>query len=299
VENVFGWGLTLASVTDCAEPPGSLFPKVRDLAVAADTGAWDCLYVPDHVWQNRIGGGPLAPMFEAYTLLGALAAITQRVHLGAFVSPVTLRSPALLAKAVASLDVISGGRAVLGLGAGTDVAEHAAYGIAFGPIGERQQRLGEALEICRRMLAESEPSFPGRHYAIEGAFNVPRPLQHRVPVLVGGGGERGTLSLVARHADACNLPPASDEDLLRKLEVIDRHCADLGRDPAGIARTAFVVPPADVHDLIDRTGHLMELGMTGVVVAANHATVDTVYEWGEALHDAFGRSASPAMSGSA
>lgn len=283
----FRWGLTLASVTNLSEVPDRLFGKIRDVVVAAEAGGWDSVYVPDHVWQNRIGGGPRTPMFEAYTLLGALAVVTSRVHLGAFVSPVTFRNPALLAKTVASLDVISGGRAILGLGAGTDPAEHAAYGIGFPAIGIRQAELDDALAICRLMLSQEQPSFDGSFFRIDEALNFPRPLQSRVPILVGGGGERGTLPAAARHADACNLPPASDSDLRRKLEILWRHCEAAGRDPAEIAKTAFVPPPSGEQELVSRVGELLELGMDGVVVAANALTVAAVRSWGLALRAAF------------
>jgi F420-dependent oxidoreductase-like protein len=287
MRSTFRWGLTLASVTNLAEVPEHLFGRIRDVVVAAEAGGWDSVYVPDHVWQNRIGGGPRTPMLEAYTLLGALAAVTSRVHLGAFVSPVTLRSPALLAKIVTSLDVISGGRAILGLGAGTDATEHAAYGIGFPAIAVRQAELDEALAICRLMLSQDQPSFAGSFFRIDEALNVPRPLQPRIPILVGGGGERGTLPAVARHADACNLPPAAEGDLRRKLEVLRRHCEAAARDPAEIAKTAFVLPPSGEQELVSRVGRLLELGMTGVVVAVNAPDVAAVRSWGHALRAAF------------
>ena len=144
-------------------------------------------------------------MFEAYTLLGALATQTTTAKLLALVSPVTLRNPALLAKSVTTLDVISGGRAVLGVGAGWDLDEHAAYGYTFPPIKERMDRLDEALRVCRSLFRDQRPSFSGLRYTIRDAWNVPKPLAADIPILVAGGGELRTLALVARYADACNV----------------------------------------------------------------------------------------------
>ena len=144
-------------------------------------------------------------MFEAYTVLGALALATASARLFSLVSPVTLRAPGLLAKAVTTLDVISGGRAVLGVGAGWDVAEHEAYGIEFPGLGERFDRLDEELAICRAMFGAERANFSGKFYAVRDAYNSPRPVRGAIPVLVAGGGEKRTLDLVARYGDACNV----------------------------------------------------------------------------------------------
>jgi alkanesulfonate monooxygenase SsuD/methylene tetrahydromethanopterin reductase-like flavin-dependent oxidoreductase (luciferase family) len=153
------------------------------------------------------------------------------------VTGVTYRNPALLAKEVTTLDVLSGGRAVLGIGAAWFEAEHKGLGFAFPPLTERFGRLEEALIICRAMFTEDAPSFDGRFYRIDGAINRPRPVQSGgPPILIGGGGERRTLRLVAEHADACNL--FGDADTMRhKLEVLARHCDDVGRDPTTITKT--------------------------------------------------------------
>jgi F420-dependent oxidoreductase-like protein len=176
-------------------------------------------------------------MLEAYTLLGGIAARTSQVSLGTMVTGVTYRNPALLAKQVTTLDVISGGRAILGIGAAWNEDEHAGYGFVFPPIGERMDRLEEALQICHSMFVEQNPSLSGRHYTIREALNVPRPLRPQgIPILVGGSGERRTLALVAKYADACNL--FGDVATIRhKLEVLDRHCEAVGRDPATITKT--------------------------------------------------------------
>jgi F420-dependent oxidoreductase-like protein len=176
-------------------------------------------------------------MFEAYTLLGGLAARTRTARLGTMVTGVTYRNPALLAKEVTALDVLSGGRAVLGIGAAWFEGEHTALGFEFPPVKERLDRLEEALVICRAMFTEEAPTFEGRYYQIHGAINRPRPLHPGgPPILVGGGGEHRTLRLVAEHADACNL--FGDAATIRhKLDVLARHCDDVHRDPASITRT--------------------------------------------------------------
>ncbi len=176
-------------------------------------------------------------MLEAYTLLGALAARTTRASLGTMVTGVTYRNPAMLAKQVTTLDVISGGRAILGIGAAWNDDEHAGYGFEFPTVGERMDRLDEALAVCRAMFTEEAPSFSGRYYSIDAALNVPRPIRPGgIPILVGGSGERRTLKLVARHADACNL--FGDVATIRhKLDVLDHHCEAEGRDPSAITRT--------------------------------------------------------------
>jgi F420-dependent oxidoreductase-like protein len=179
-------------------------------------------------------------MLEAYTTLGALAARTTRVRLGVMVTGVTHRNPALVAKAVTTLDVISEGRAVLGIGAAWNEAEHQAMGFDFPPIKERMDRLEEALQICRLMFTEERPSFAGRHYRIDRVLNSPRPIQAGgPPILVGGSGERRTLRLVAKFADMSNWFGPLDE-LRHKIEVLERHCAEIGRDSSAILRTVMV-----------------------------------------------------------
>jgi F420-dependent oxidoreductase-like protein len=191
----------------------------------------------DHFYQIRNVGPRTDAMFEAYTMLGAIAARTRRASLGAMVTGVTYRNPALLAKIVTGLDVISSGRAILGIGAAWNDEEHAGYGFSFPTVSERFERLEEALQICRAMFTEEAPSFTGRYYSIAGALNYPRPIRPEgIPILVGGSGERKTLRLVAKYADACNL--FGDLATLRhKLEVLRAHCEAIGRDPAEITKT--------------------------------------------------------------
>jgi F420-dependent oxidoreductase-like protein len=221
-------------------PPERLFDRVVELARAAETAGFDLVTVMDHVYQIPPIGPETEPMLEAYTTLGALAASTTRVRLATLVTGVTYRNPALVAKMVTTLDVISKGRAVCGLGAAWNESEHRGYGFAFPPIGERMDRLDEALAICRLMFTEERPSFEGRFYRLEEALNVPRPIQPGGPsIMIGGGGEKRTLRLVARHADISNLAGHLDE-VAPKLEVLARHCEAEGRDPATILKTATV-----------------------------------------------------------
>ncbi len=216
--------------------PASLFGTVSELAITAEAVGFDSLWVMDHLHQIGYVGAPTDPMLEAYTLLGALSQKTATMRLGAMVTGVTYRNPALLAKAVTTLDVVSAGRAVLGIGAAWNQEEHAAYGFDFPSDAERLERLEEAVLIARSMFDAPVSFFEGRHYRIEGAINNPRPAQERIPVLIGGSGERVTLRLVASHADACNLF-GDLATIRRKLAVLDRHCEEVGRDPESVWRT--------------------------------------------------------------
>ncbi len=231
------FGLQIPNFTYPGVADRELFGRVAEIAEAAEASGFDSVWVMDHFYQIDMIGPRTDPMFEAYTLLGALAATTSKVNLGTMVTGVTYRNPALLAKQVTTLDVISRGRAILGIGAAWNADEHAGYGFGYPPIGERMDRLEETLEICRAMFAQRAPSYSGKHYEIRDALNVPRPLRAEgIPILVGGGGERRTLALVAMYADACNL--FGDLTTIRhKLDVLERHCESVGRDPATITKT--------------------------------------------------------------
>jgi F420-dependent oxidoreductase-like protein len=235
---LFGYHMPTQTFPDT--PPEQLFERIAANALAAEAAGFDLVTVMDHFYQIRGVGPEEEPMLEGYTTLAALAARTRRVRLGMMVGGVTYRNPALVAKMATSLDVISKGRAVLGLGAAWNESEHQGYGFAFPPIGERMDRLDEALQICRLMFTEERPTFEGRHYRIEQALNRPRPIQPGgPPILIGGSGERRTLRLVAQYADLSNWFGPFDE-LRHKVEVLERHCADVGRDPASILRTVSV-----------------------------------------------------------
>jgi F420-dependent oxidoreductase-like protein len=231
--------------------PEPLFERVVERAQAAESAGFGLLTVMDHFYQIRGVGPEDEPMLEAYSTLAALAARTSRIRLGALVTGVTYRNPALLAKAVTTLDVISGGRAVLGLGAAWNESEHIGYGFDFPPIKERMDRLDEALTICRLMFTEERPTFEGRHFRIERALNSPRPIQaDGPPIVVGGGGERRTLRIAAEHADWTHWFAGSPETLRHKTEVLEQHCLDVGRDPATITKTigSPVLPVATERD---------------------------------------------------
>jgi F420-dependent oxidoreductase-like protein len=244
----------------------AVFGRLAEAARTAEEAGFDAISVPDHVHQNRVGGGPASPMFEAYTVLGALALATSSATLFSLVSPVTLRAPGLLAKAVTTLDVISGGRAVLGVGAGWDAAEHEAYGIEFPGLGERFSRLDEELAICRSMFSEERASFTGKLYAVQDAYNSPRPVRGSIPVLVAGGGEKRTLDLVARYADACNVFAGDPADVRHKFDVLSRHCERIGRDPAEITRTVFAFDTSDLSALAASARSLAAVGADGMIV---------------------------------
>ena len=216
------------------ETPGVLFDDVVAKATAAEDTGFDSVWVMDHFYQLPPMGGPSQPMLDSYTLLGALAARTSRVRLGTMVTGVTYRNPAHLAKIVTTLDVISAGRAILGIGAAWYDVEHDGLGFDFPPAGERLDRLEEALQICRAMFREDAPSFDGTYYRIAEARNLPRPVQPGGPtILVGGGGEKRTLRLVAKYADMCNFfgDPAT---VAHKVDVLRGHCKDVGRDPSEV-----------------------------------------------------------------
>jgi F420-dependent oxidoreductase-like protein len=211
-------------------PDSELFGKVVELARTAEGAGFDSVWVMDHLYQLPPLGGPDRPMLEAYTTLGALAASTSTIKLGALVTGVTYRNPALLAKIVTTLDVISRGRAILGLGAAWYDVEHEGLGFDFPSDRERLDRLEEAVQICRAMFTEDAPTFDGKHYRIHGARNVPRPIQaDGIPIMIGGGGEKRTLRLVAQYADMCNF--FGDAAMTRhKLDTLRRHCAEVGRN---------------------------------------------------------------------
>jgi len=213
---------------------GDLFDHIVDLAVAAETSGFDSVWVMDHFFQLPPLGGPDQPMMESYTLLGGVAARTRRVQLGTLVTGVTYRNPGILAKIVTTLDVISRGRAILGIGGAWYDVEHQGLGIDYPGDGVRLDMLAEAVQICRAMFTGDDVSFAGEHFRLDHARNLPRPVQPGGPkIMIGGGGEKRTLRLVAEYADKCNVA-GSVETLAHKIEVLYRHCADVGRDPGEI-----------------------------------------------------------------
>ena len=218
-------------------PDAAIIDNILAHARAAEESGFESFWVMDHFYQLPPLGGPDQPMLEAYTTLGALAAATDRVRLGALVTGVTYRNPAILAKQVTTLDVISGGRAICGLGAAWYDVEHTGLGVEFPPARERLDRMEEAAQICRLMFTEDAPSFEGRYYRIKEARNVPRPNQPGgPPIMIGGGGEKRTLRAVAKYADACNTS-GDVETMKHKIAVLHQHCEDVGRDPKEVEVT--------------------------------------------------------------
>lgn len=206
-----------------------LFPTVVAQAREAEAAGFDTAFVMDHFYQLPGIGTPDEPMLEAYTTLGGLAAATERIQLSALVTGNTYRNPAMLAKTVTTLDVASGGRAVLGIGAGWFELEHRSLGYEFGTFTDRFERLDEALHIIQPMLRGERPTFEGKWYRVENAMNEPR-VRDDLPILLGGSGEKKTFGLAARFADHLNIICNASE-LPRKIEALRARCAEVGRDP--------------------------------------------------------------------
>jgi F420-dependent oxidoreductase-like protein len=213
--------------------------KLGEIARRAEDGGVDRISVMDHVWQIGPIGPPEHEMLEAYTALGWLAAKTERVKLLTMVTAVVYREPGLLAKAVTTLDVLSGGRAILGIGAAWNAEESAGLGLLFPPVSERFERLEEAILICKQMWSGDEGAFDGRHYQLARTLNSPQVLSRpHPPILIGGAGEKKTLRLVAKYADACNIAAYNLDETAHKLDVLRQHCANEGRDYDEIEKTA-------------------------------------------------------------
>jgi F420-dependent oxidoreductase-like protein len=248
--------------------PATLGADLARIATTADAAGFDSLSVMDHLFQIGVVGPPELDMLEAYTTLGFLAAHTERVKLFTVMTAVTYRDPGLLAKAVTTLDVLSGGRAWLGIGAAWNEEESRGLGLFFPPTAERFERLEETLQICLQMWRGDESPYRGRHYTLERPLNVPQSITRpHPPIMIGGGGERKTLRLVAKYADACNL--FAGPDLPRKLEILREHCEREGRDYAEIEKTAyyrFDVGPDG--ERVDQTRQeLSELAKLGIQTA--------------------------------
>ena len=267
-------GLHIADFTWDGGPP-ALGPRLGEIARRAEDAGVDRISVMDHVWQIGHLGPPEHEMLEAYTALGFLAAVTERVKLLTVVTAVVYREPGLLAKAVTTLDVVSGGRAMLGIGAAWNDEEARGLGLFFPPTAERFERLEEALRICHQMWSDDDGPFEGKHYHLARTLNSPQALSRpHPPILIGGQGERKTLLLVARYADACNL--FDTPELAHKLDVLRGHCAAEGRDYAAIEKTVQVrYDLGENGERVEQTiEHLHELAELGFTVA--HGTLARV-----------------------
>ncbi len=225
--------------------PGSpelLGPTLRRIAVGAEQAGMSSFWVMDHFFQISMVGPPEHEMLEGYAALSHVAAVTERIMLGTMVTGVTYRHPGILVKTVTTLDVLSGGRAYLGIGAAWNEDEHKGLGVPFPSVTERFERLEETLGIAVQMWAGDEQPFAGKHYQLERPLNSPQALRRpHPPILIGGTGEKKTLRMVAQYADACNIFDMGPKAISQKLEVLRGHCERLGRDYDAIARTTLGV----------------------------------------------------------
>ena len=268
-------GLHIADFTWPGGPP-ELARTLGQVVTSAEDAGFARVSVMDHVWQIGFLGPPEHEMLEAYTTLGFLAAKTSRVELVAWVTAVVYREPGMLAKLVSTLDVLSGGRAWLGIGAAWNEEEARGLGLPFPPTGERFERLEETLQICLQMWDEDDSPYEGKHYQLDRTLNSPQPLTRpHPPILIGGGGEKKTLRMVAQYAQACNL--FNSPDLEHKLDVLRGHCEAVGRDYDDIEKTVMMgLDPGQngekVEELLDDLRRLSGLG-----ISEAHGIVPDVY----------------------
>ncbi|MCU1601960.1 MAG: luciferase family protein [Frankiales bacterium] len=242
--------------------PGGKATLGQDLAAiarTADDAGFSAIAVMDHFFQIGPVGPPEMEMLEAYTTLGFLAGHTSRAQLLTLVTGVIYREPGLLAKTLSTLDVLSGGRAVLGIGAAWNEQEARGLGFRFPPVAERFERLEETLQICRLMFDGQDTSYDGKHFTLERTLNVPSPIS-ALPIMIGGGGEKKTLRLVAQYAQLCNLFPGPD--LAHKLEVLRGHCEAVGRPYDDIEKTVYYTfdTAKSSAETVDELGALKDLG---------------------------------------
>jgi F420-dependent oxidoreductase-like protein len=251
--------------------PARLGADLATVGRAADDAGFDFIAVMDHFFQIGAIGPPEREMLEAYTTLGYLAACTSRAKLITLVTGVVYRYPGILAKIVTTLDVLSGGRAWLGIGAAWNEEESRALGIPFPPVAERFERLEETLQICLQMWSGDETPYHGQHYQLERPLNSPQALSKpHPPIMIGGTGEKKTLRFVARYAQACNMFPGPD--LARKLDVLRAHCDAEGRDYDEIEKTCyFIFDPGEkgekVGEMVDQLGGLAGMGFQAAIGA--------------------------------
>ena len=267
-------GLHIADFTFPSGPAG-LADDLTRVVVAAEEAGMARVSVMDHLFQIPVLGPAEHEMLEAYTTLGYLAARTSRVELLAWVTAVSYRHPGMLAKQVSTLDVLSKGRVMLGIGAAWNAEEATGLGLPFPSTAERFERLEETLQICLQMWSEDDGPYEGRHYRLGRTLNSPQPIR-RPPILIGGGGEKKTLRLVARYAQACNL--FAGPELEHKLDVLRSHCEAEGRDYDEIEKTVMMpLDPGEKGEKIqDLLGQLQGLSRLGIAEA--HGWVPRVWE---------------------
>lgn len=280
--------------------PVNIGPKLAEIGKTADSAGFDSLWMMDHFFQMdrpEMGVKAQEPMLDGYTALAYLAAVTERVKLGTMVTGVFYRHAGHLLKIVSNLDVLSGGRAILGIGAGWYEREALGLGFPFPPMKERFERLEEILQIVKQVWSGDFSAYEGKHFKLAEPMNNPQPLSKpHPPILVGGGGEKKTLRLVAQYADACNLAAFMGmEELARKLDVLKRHCDDLGRDYDEIEKTAIGFVKlgeggSSPTDLIAQCQALADLGMDTFIFSIGNVQDITPIE-------TIGREVIPAVAG--
>lgn len=242
--------------------PASLGPTLAAAAKAAEQGGATLFTLADHYFQMENVGQAEDPFLEGYTSLGFLAAQTATIDLALLVTGVTYRHPGVLAKTVTTLDVLSQGRSMLGLGAAWYDREHVGLGIPYPPLRERFEMVEETLQICRQMWSDNDGPYRGKHYQLAETICVPQPIR-RPPILIGGDGEKKTLRLVAQYADIWNSTTGDADELAHKIEVLNRHCEAVGRDPREIRKTVglFVDPFADMAGFLKTVQRHADLGV--------------------------------------
>ena len=260
-----------------------LLDRLTETALVADRGGASMFTVMDHYFQMEMLGGPPEPMLEGYTTLGYLAGQTENVRLSLMVTGTTYRHPGLLAKIVTTLDVLSRGRAMLGLGAAWYDREHAGLGVPFPSTRERFERMEETLQVVRQMWSDDDGPYEGTHYRLAETVCVPPPVQQpHPPILIGGGGERKTLRLVAQYADACNLFSVGVDGVRHKLDVLRRHCDDVGRDYDEIEKTWMARGnPTDDSDAF--LARMEEFGALGISMITMSPPTDDPVAWVTAM----------------
>jgi F420-dependent oxidoreductase-like protein len=275
-------GIHVASFTD--QPTAAIAPTLARAGEAAEAAGVATISLMDHYFQMDSFAPADDPMLEGYTTLGFLSGHTSTVRLHLLVTGVSYRRPGLLAKIVATLDVLSGGRAALGIGAAWYEREHLGLGVPFPPVSERFERLEETLRICLQMWDPTDNgAFDGRYYQLAETLCSPAPLsQPHPPILIGGGGEKKTLRLVAQYADACNIFASSPADIAHKFDVLRAHCDDVGRDEAEIRRTILYVEPTlaagDTDTFLTHMAEYAAIGVSEVMVMPPTGRVDSWIE---------------------